>query len=204
MKTETETVEALAARVKTATICGPTILLHSGSYFSYEHPGLSDFNIIDIARGLSHICRFGGQCQQFYSVAEHSIYVSRLVPEHLRWDALLHDAAEAFIGDMPKPLKEMLPDYKAVERRVEAAISKKFGLAQKISPEIKLADVTMLRTEQIQLMRNNDNWATTHGAPAANTILECLSPDEAMTAFLREATILRAQTDAVHEKGVGR
>lgn len=170
-----------------ATIHGPTILTHSGSYFNFLSPQDCPFTLDDIAHGLSNICRFGGQCDSFYSVAEHSVYVASLVPDHLRWAALMHDAAEAFIGDMPKPLKELLPDYKAVERRVEAAIAARFDLPAVMDPAIKHADRVMLRTEQHHLMQNNDDWRWTDGVEPAPIAIFCLSPEAAKRLFLDRA-----------------
>ena len=182
--TPTPQEAARLSEAKAATVSGPTILLSSGQYFNFERPDECEFDIEDIACGLANTCRFGGQCPEFYSVAEHSVYVSMLVPEELRWFGLMHDAAEAFIGDMPKPLKEMLPDYKAVEARVEAAVADRFGLPHKMPPEIKRADIIMLRTEQQQLMRNHDTWHWTFGFEPAELTIQRLSPADAKVFFL--------------------
>lgn len=167
----------------TNTISGPTILTADGYYFDYLAPHRDAITINAIARGLANTCRFAGQCRQFYSVAEHSIWVSRLVPPELALEGLLHDAAESFICDMPKPLKEMLPDYKAVEQRVEAAVLGVFGIAS-LPADVKRADRIMLLTEQRQLMNNRDAWRWTEGVEPADIALECLSPDEAYAAFV--------------------
>jgi hypothetical protein len=112
---------------------GNTIKLLSGRYLDLADPRPDQFTFSDIAGALAKICRFGGQCPYFYSVAEHSYWCCRvammkdLPPEGVQ-AALLHDAAEAFIGDVVKPLKIMLPDYDAIERRMELAIEGKFGL----------------------------------------------------------------------------
>src|SRR5258708_39476115 len=87
---------------------GPTIMLHSGAWFDFCAPASSCFNIEDIAHGLANICRYAGQCKRFYSVAEHSILVSQTA-KGFEYEALLHDAAEAFVGDISRPLKQMLP-----------------------------------------------------------------------------------------------
>lgn len=168
-------------------IDGPTILTRSGNYFSFLEPSLSDFTLDDIAHGLSQICRFGGQCVRFYSVAEHSIYVASLVPDELKWAALMHDAAEAFVGDVPKPLKELLPAYKDIERQVEQAIARRFDLPLPMDPRIKTADIVMLRTEQLQLMNNNDDWHWTFNVQPARISIECMLPWEAKETFLAKA-----------------
>lgn len=181
---------AKLAELKAQTIKGPTILLNSGNYFSYEHPSESWWTLDDIAHGLAMTCRFGGQARRYYSVAEHSVYVSRLVPPELAWDALMHDAAEAFICDMPKPLKELLPDYKVVEKRVETAIAARYGLIDPMPAEIKMADIQMLRAEQVQIMRNNDDWHWTFDVPEPDVHIACLPPEGAKALFLSRAAEL--------------
>lgn len=172
-------------------IIGPTILLHSGNYFDYEDAEGSLFGIEDIARGLSHICRFGGQCGRFYSVAEHSVYVSRIVhPDHA-FAGLMHDAAEAFVGDMPKPLKVMCPDYQAIEKRIERAVLDRFGLSLPLDPSIKEADIVMLATEQAQVMQNRDDWDYTRGKQCADIQVQCLPPNDAMNMFLNRFAEVR-------------
>src|ERR1043165_2313879 len=100
---------------------GPTIMLHSGAWLDFCEPASSEFTIEDIAHGLANICRYSGQCKDFYSVAEHSILVSETA-KGFELEALLHDAAEAFLGDITRPLKQMHPDYKRIENDVERAI----------------------------------------------------------------------------------
>lgn len=177
-------------------ISGPTILTHSGHYFSFLTPEDCPFTLVDIAHGLSNICRFGGQCHRFYSVAEHSVHVASLVRPELRWAALMHDAAEAFVGDMPKPLKEMLPDYQAIEKRVETVIAKRFRLStvEMMDPAIKHADRVMLRTEQRQVMNNNDGWAHCADVEPAEITIQFWSPVTAFAAFMALALDLNGLT----------
>lgn len=167
-------------------IYGPKILTADGEYFDYEVPNREAITINAIARGLANTCRFAGQCNRYYSVAEHSVWVSRLVPASMAIEGLLHDAAEAFICDMPKPLKEMLPDYKAVEKRVEAAVFGCFGFTD-LPPEIKRADRIMLATEQGQIMQNNHEWKWTADTPRADIVIEGLGPDDAFALFMARA-----------------
>ena len=167
-------------------ISGPTILLRSGNYFDLQDPSASRFEVTDIAHALSNICRFTGHTRQFYSVAEHSVLCSYLVPHEDRMIALMHDAAEAFIGDVSSPLKKLLPDYKAIERGVEEHVFSTLGLPYPFPPSVKKADRIMLRLEQSQLMRNEDRWEGTEdgeGLPDGQ-YLRCCTPAVAMSAFM--------------------
>ncbi|WP_264045620.1 metal-dependent phosphohydrolase [Methylobacterium flocculans] len=167
-------------------IVGPTILLASGNYFDFLAPEESTFTIEDIATGLSNVCRFAGQCSRFYSVAQHSVIVSHHVPPAFAFAGLMHDAAEAFIGDVTKPLKDILPDYRALEERVERAVLGRFGLPHKMPPEVKEIDVVMLATEQKQLMRNRDDWNYTRGRQALDIPIPPMGPREAKAMFLAQ------------------
>jgi hypothetical protein len=169
-------------------ISGPTILTADGLYFDFLNPSADCVTLNAIARGLANACRYGNQCAPFYSVAEHSIWVSRIVPPEFALAGLFHDAAEAFILDMPKPLKEILPDYKAIEKRVEAVVFPALGLPATLPPEVKAADRQMLATEQLVLMNNSDAWEWTDGlVPAKGLKLKCYPPAEAYHAFIARA-----------------
>lgn len=163
---------------------GPTILLNSGEYFDFINPTRSNFTIDDIAHGLSLTCRFAGQCSAFYSVAEHSVYASLYIKPPLAFQALMHDAAEAFIGDVSRPLKDLLPEYRAIEHRIETAVLDRVGLVLPLDPEVKNIDVVMLVTEQHQLMRNSDDWPSTRGKKPLDIKLPCWPPQIAKAQFL--------------------
>jgi uncharacterized protein len=152
--------EILRARLESKPgVVGATIITASGRYFDFLDPKPEQIHIGDIAWALSQICRFGGQSLEFYSVAQHSILVSELVPDEYKFAALLHDAAEAYVGDMVGPLKKLIPDFKTIEKRCEAVIFQKFGVTMPLDPCIKHADLRMLRTEQRDLTAgSSDNW----------------------------------------------
>lgn len=163
-----------------------TILTVDGDYFDFVRPDPRVITINAIARGLANTCRFAGQLSCYYSVAEHSVYVSQIVPPELAIQGLLHDAAEAFIGDMPKPLKVMLDDYQAVEERVEHVLFGKWGFTA-LEPAVKHADKVMLKTEQYQLLRNKHAWKYTEGVEPVDIDIQCLLPDQAYELFLNRA-----------------
>lgn len=165
-------------------IKGPTILLSTGAYFDYGDPENSAFTIEDIANGLAMTCRFGGQCRRHYSVAQHSWHMSYVVPPQDALAALMHDAAEAFVGDLPKPLKVLLPEYKSIEIRIENAIFDRFRIARPLPASIKEADVRMLVTEQREVMHNRDDWDYTRGREPYQFALPIWAPHEARAQFL--------------------
>lgn len=171
------------------------IMLASGALFDILDPEGSDFSLQDIAHGLGRVCRFAGHTNRFYSVAEHCVHVARLVPvEHGR-AALLHDASEAFIGDVTRPLKALLPDYRAIEQRIEDAIARRFlpgfdGGVFKLAA-IKSADLAMCVAEARELMPNVPGyWSGIAVDPAdferaRQTRLNCDRPEYATAAWLR-------------------
>ena len=120
--------------------------------------------IEDIAHALSNICRFTGHCNEFYSVAEHSVLVSEYVNHNYTVAGLLHDAAEAYIGDMARPLKKIMSQFRETEKRIYKVIAEKFGIPEVISAEVKEADTIMLATEKDNLMSPEPSpWEALNG-----------------------------------------
>jgi hypothetical protein len=144
-----------------------------------------DIDIEDIATALSRECRYAGHCKHFYSVAQHSVLVSRLVPEELALEGLLHDAAEAYLKDLPSPLKALLPDYREMEARFDMAIRKRFGLSEKPSLEVKQAHLVLLATERRDLLPDViDPWPCISGIKPMTKRIWPLSPEMAREQFL--------------------
>lgn len=126
----------------------------SGRRLFVLDPDPEEIIIEDIAHALSQICRFGGMSTDFYSVAQHSVMVSRIVPPTFALLGLLHDASEAFLGDVIRPLKMLLPEYSRIEQRWEEVILDKFWLrnTENASVEVKAADRIALATERRDLV----------------------------------------------------
>lgn len=131
---------------------GDWIQTFTGRAFYPLDPRPEDIDPADIAHSLSLQCRFGGHVRDFYSVAEHCVRMADAVaPEHAL-AALLHDATEAYVIDLPRPLKRMLPDYRTMEDRVWAAIATRFDVDPVLPPEVKEADNRILIAERNALL----------------------------------------------------
>jgi len=115
-------------------------------------PRANEIYISDIASALSKQCRFAGHCSEFYSVAEHSVYVSHLVPHEDALHGLLHDATEAYCIDVPRPLKKSLVGYAEIEEKNWLAVCERFGLSPEMPASVKLADNAMLLAERDHLI----------------------------------------------------
>jgi uncharacterized protein len=173
----------------------PTILTNTGTYFDLLRPEESAISIEQVAAALSKICRFTGHCREFYSVAQHSVYVSLIVPAEDAMAGLVHDAGEAFIGDVAKPLKMLLPDYQAIEKRVEAAVFKALGIDLPLPKSVKHADLRLLVSEQRDLMPGHTAtgqlWYNIEPIPWT---IQPMIPRDAESAFLeRYAQLVRAK-----------
>lgn len=117
------------------------ILTYTGKRFDVPVPKPEQIDIVDIANQLHHVPRFWGATRVPYSVCEHSILVSNLLTSFpLRFQGLMHDAVEAYIGDLATPFKALCPSYKALENQIWEVIAEKYGLPYKLDPQVKEAD----------------------------------------------------------------
>lgn len=143
---------------------GDWMQTYTGLQFWPLDPREDEVDIRDIAHSLSMQCRYGGHSLRFYSVAEHSVHMARMVsPENALW-ALLHDAAEAYLADVPRPLKRHLPGYKEAENQVMRAICDHFGLPHEMPAEVHKADERILSDEIHQNMTPMA-WHAKHALP---------------------------------------
>ena len=166
-----------------------SIITYSGQRFYYDLlEDTRQIDIEDIAHGLSQICRFTGQCEEFYSVAQHSVYVSLLVPKRYSLAGLLHDAAEAYCNDLSSPLKPYVKAYVDIEEKLMQTIYKKFGVVynEDVKKEIKAADKQLCRTEQRDLLPyyKNNPERRTELLPVYNFKVKPVPPKEAKDRFL--------------------
>lgn len=161
------------------------IYTNSGKHFNLINPQPEQICINDIACGLSNICRFTGQLNEFYSVAQHSVLASHIVPPEFAFEALMHDAQEAYLGDVSSPLKGLLPDYRRIERVVEMVIRMNYGLPVVMSSVVKHADLTLLATERRDFdMDDGTPWPILEGIEPLPSVISPLSPRQAMVQFL--------------------
>ena len=164
----------------------------TGHRFYLTDPHADEIFIEDIAHALSQICRFTGHTSAFYSVAQHSVLVSQRCKEPLQ--GLLHDAAETYIGDMARPLKQLLPQYKAIERLVEAAVAERFHLPDQLCPSVKEADTMVCFHEFRTFMDVAVLSADHHWLGLEFEEITPMTPIEARDAFLAEYVRIRKET----------
>lgn len=169
----------------------PFIETFTGEAFTPLSPAMSSIWIEDIAHALSNQCRFSGHVREFYSVAEHCVRVSRLLEawgedEDVQLWGLLHDASEAYLVDIPKPLKESEfgESYRRSENLLMRAICMRFGLATTEPLAVKTADMAMLNTEARDLMPYKPAHWKELKVPALDERIVPWAPKEAEKRFL--------------------
>lgn len=145
-------------------------------------PGPEDLDLEEIAHSLGNLCRFTGHCQKFYSVAEHSVRVSLMVPpEDAMW-GLLHDASEAYLGDVSAPLKHHpnMRGYRALEAMAMSAVIERFNLPWEMPESVHEADKEAGRQEGFVLVTNWGGGIPKEPGP----LVQCWAPEVAKAKFL--------------------
>lgn len=166
---------------------GNWILTYTGKRFFLTDPRPEDVDILDIAHALSNIGRFTGHAVRFYSVAEHSLFVAKRCGQRFAAWGLLHDAAEAYVGDVSSPLKRsmQMKEFAAVEDLILRTIYARFGMhhsgAQAWIPDaVKEADLRMLMTEKRDLMPDSEHAWVDVGEPYPQIIPVYAAPNDAV------------------------
>lgn len=164
---------------------GPFITTLRGLRYHFHHPERYPYEINEIATCLSRICRFTGHIDEFYSVAQHSVLVSKLLEAKgesplVVYEGLMHDKTEFVLGDVSTPLKSLLPDYQFLEGCADDAMNCHFGLPAKQSGAVKIADCQAYEMERDQL--KNGLWRG----------IMPLAPCDARTLFMSRHVQLRA------------
>lgn len=145
---------------------GGSIELRSGRRFHPLTPDPAEVEISDIAHSLARNCRYNGHVPGFYSVAEHSVLMSYAVPDFVDGSAqiekmwcLLHDASEAYLPDMPRPVKSLLKGFDEAEERIHQCIAERFDLPYPIPEVVEWMDDVILADEARQLMKSGgEDW----------------------------------------------
>lgn len=156
-----------------------TIRTYTGLLVNITDLQPEDIRIEDIAHSLGMLCRYGGHCRRFYTVAEHSWLLSYKVPLEFALTALMHDSTEAYLIDLPKPVKMLFPEYTVLEHKLYKIIAKKYGLIDPLPADLENLDKRMHADETGQNMK----VASTHHIPVG-VKLRYWSPKTAEKKFL--------------------
>jgi 5'-deoxynucleotidase YfbR-like HD superfamily hydrolase len=131
---------------------------HSGRKIDLNNPTVEMIDVDDIEHALANYCRFGGHSKYHYSVAQHSILVAFLCPDELKFAGLMHDATEAYLGDVIKPLKVIIGDvYKKLEDKFDAVICETFGLTKSELLAVKIYDKQAIEIEHNHFFKGNSD-----------------------------------------------
>ena len=160
-----------------------------GKYIDFVNPQPDQISLDAIATGLSSECRFGNQLRRHYSVAEHCVHCLNVANHRglsleIKRAALMHDAAEAFCKDIPKPLKILLPNYKIVEDRLQHVIEAKYGIAndEAICKAVKAIDLMVLKAEKTELT-SQDEQHDLSGVPDVDINIRFYNRNDAEHSF---------------------
>lgn len=164
------------------------IQTYTGKRFYLINPTEDMIDIEDIAHALSLNCRFAGHIRDFYSVAEHSVWVAHLCNEENKMAGLLHDASEAYIADIVSPFKPFLTNYKELEANLMKVIASKYKFTYPFNEDVHESDVAQLKIEARTLLNNYPDWSDDdrYATPNKQEAVEplTLNPKEAEFLFL--------------------
>lgn len=166
-----------------------SVQTYSGRVLDFANPQMDQIHIEDIAHALSHVCRFSGNLTQFYSVGAHSLNVTGMVPAEHKLQALLHDATEAYMGDLPKPLKRLCRDFQQIEDNLWEVIANKYCVPTELHDSVKLADMMMLKEESDRLLLTgprDDLWQDIRNIPNGNMFFLEEEPNKVRDIFLEK------------------
>jgi 5'-deoxynucleotidase YfbR-like HD superfamily hydrolase len=179
---------------------GPYLQTISGRWVNPFDPDADQIELTDIARALANLCRFGGHCWPFYSVAQHCVIVSELIEqgggsaEHAL-AGLMHDAPEAYLGDLPHPIKhrsELGAAFREAEAPLDRAIRARFAIPD-VPPTVKQIDRALLATERRAFSAEMWAWPELEGVEPLDLQLRAWSPAEAAEAFVARFEELNAR-----------
>jgi len=160
-----------------------------GHKFDFDDLTNNTIKITDIAHHLALVCRFTGACKHHYSVAQHSILVAQLCPKKARIHGLMHDAAEAYLGDVSRPLKKWGLEVKGFEEKVLQSIYHALNLEwpeEYVQQAVKDSDNIALSIEAKQLMNHaTESWSYM-SKEMPNISIDRWSPERAEVEFLRK------------------
>ena len=167
---------------------GDWLQVRGGTQMYPLDPRPDEIHIEDIAASLSKLCRFNGHTSEFYSVAEHCCYVCDILPPELKLAGLLHDASEAYLCDIPRPLKrspQFGEMYDQHETLLMYAVAERFGFTWPMHPDIVTADNAVLSNEAAVLMAPlHPMWGDMR-TPVPGLIIQCWPYKMAEWQFLR-------------------
>lgn len=176
---------------------------NTGRMFRYDKFDPAAVCLEDIAHALSFQCRYNGHCHAFYTTAEHSMHIADCIARRhkdnpnkkkvnrLVAQALLHDAAEAYVGDMPGPFKAMMPEFDKYEKDLMSKIFTKYKLPKLLNREVKEIDMRILLNEKAVLFpKNTIRWEMEDVVkPLEDVKIMCFTPMDIYPAFLKALKI---------------
>ena len=155
---------------------------HNTFFYGKRNP--ENISLLDIAHGLSNLCRYSGQCNHFYSVAQHSCIIFDTAPMHHKLIGLFHDASEAYISDIPRPVKTIIPEIKNLEKQIQLQVAERFKLDFPWSSQIEILDSQLMLREAQLLFDGGVSW-TVEGLPPLDVDIKSFwSPKRSKREFI--------------------